>query len=233
MNFPPVELALDEPNGLLAVGGDLSPERLIKAYQLGIFPWFNHDQPILWWSPNPRAILFPEQLHVSRSLQKAIRRGSYKITLDQAFSEVMKACAAPRPQQADTWITPDMHNAYLRLHEMGIAHSVETWLDDKLVGGLYGLSIGQAFFGESMFSRASNASKIAFVYLVKQLQIWQFRLIDCQVSSEHLESLGATDIERKLFINLLQQASQQPGNNQHWQFDEGFHPLNDNSLPSK
>jgi len=225
LNFPPVELALDEPNGLLAVGGDLSPERLIKAYGLGIFPWFNHDQPILWWSPNPRAILLPDQLHVSRSLHKAIRRGDYKITLDKAFAEVMQACAAPRLQQADTWITPEMHAAYLRLHEMGVAHSVEAWLDDKLVGGLYGLAIGQAFFGESMFSRASNASKVAFVYLTRQLQIWQFKLIDCQVSSEHLKSLGAMDVERTQFIQLLQQAIQQPDKNQKWQFDENFLPL--------
>ncbi len=225
LNFPPVELALDEPNGLLAVGGDLTPERLVKAYKLGIFPWFNHDQPVLWWSPNPRAVLLPDQLHVSRSLRKAIRRGSYKITLDKAFTEVMQACAAPRPQQADTWITPEMHAAYLQLHKMGVAHSVEAWLDDKLVGGLYGLAIGQAFFGESMFSRADNASKVAFVYLVRQLQAWQFKLIDCQVSSEHLESLGAIDIERTQFIQLLQQLIQQPNKHQKWQFDEGFFPL--------
>lgn len=225
LNFPPVDLALDEPNGLLAVGGDLSPDRLIKAYGLGIFPWFNHDQPILWWSPNPRAVLFPDQLHISRSLHKAIRRGSYKITLDTAFADVMQACAAPRPQQEDTWITPEMHKAYLQLHEMGIAHSVEAWLGDKLVGGLYGLSIGKAFFGESMFSQASNASKTAFVHLAKQLQTWQFKLIDCQVSSEHLESLGAGDIERTKFIHLLQQAIQHPDKNQKWQFDENFHPF--------
>ena len=168
LNFPPVDLALDEPNGLLAVGGDLSPKRLIKAYRLGIFPWFSNGQPILWWSPNPRAILFPDQLHVSRSLNKAIRRGNLHITLDTAFAEVMQACASPRLQQADTWITAEMHTAYLQLHKMGIAHSVEAWLDDKLVGGLYGLSIGKVFFGESMFSRVSNASKVAFVYLTKQ-----------------------------------------------------------------
>lgn len=225
LNFPPVELALDDPNGLLAVGGDLSPERLIKAYGLGIFPWFNHGQPILWWSPNPRAILLPDQLHISRSLRKTIRRGSYKITLDKAFADVMQACAAPRPQQADTWITPEMHAAYLQLHKIGVAHSVEVWFDDKLVGGLYGLSIGQAFFGESMFSRASNASKVAFVYLVRQLHAWQFKLIDCQVSSEHLKSLGAIDIERTQFTKLLQQAIQQPGKNQKWQFEEDFLPL--------
>ncbi len=226
LSFPAVELALDEPNGLLAVGGDLSPERLIKAYRLGIFPWFNHHQPILWWSPNPRAVLLPDQLHISRSLFKTIRRGNYKITLDKAFAAVMQACAAPRQQQADTWITPEMHTAYLQLHEMGIAHSVEAWLDDELVGGLYGLSIGQAFFGESMFSRANNASKVAFAYLTKQLQAWQFQLIDCQVSSEHIESLGAKDIERTQFIKLLQAAIQQPVNHQKWQFDKNFSPLN-------
>ncbi len=224
LNFPPVELALDEPNGLLAVGGDLSPERLIKAYGLGIFPWFNHDQPILWWSPNPRAILLPEQLNISRSLNKAIRKSNFQITLDTAFSEVVQACSAPRAQQADTWITPEMYSAYLQLHKMGIAHSVEVWLGDKLVGGLYGLSIGRAFFGESMFSAVSNASKVAFVYLTRQLQVWQFKLIDCQVSSEHLKSLGAVEIERKQFIQLLQQATQQPNDNHQWQFDAGFHP---------
>ncbi len=224
LSFPPIELALDEPNGLLAVGGDLSPERLIKAYGLGIFPWFSHDQPILWWSPNPRAVLFPAQLHVSRSLLKTIRRDNYKITLDRAFADVMQACAAPRPQQAGTWITPEMHTAYLQLHKMGIAHSVEAWLDGELVGGLYGLNIGQAFFGESMFSRANNASKVAFVYLTKQLQAWQFKLIDCQVSSEHLESLGARDIERTAFIKLLQRAIQPPAKNQKWQFDQNFQP---------
>ncbi len=223
--FPPVELALDEPNGLLAVGGDLTPERLFNAYQHGIFPWFNDEQPILWWSPNPRAVLFPDQLHVSRSLKKQINKLQFEISLDQDFEGVLKACAAPRKGESGTWITSEMHNAYMKLHQLGIAHSVEAWQQEELVGGLYGIGIGRVFFGESMFSRATNASKVAFVYLVKQLQQWNYALIDCQVSSAHLKSLGAIDIERREFIELLARHINRSNTKSHWRFDEDFSPL--------
>ena len=228
LDFPPVDLALDDPNGLLAVGGDLSPSRLISAYCHGVFPWYNDDQPILWWSPNPRAVLFPDQLHISRSLKKQINKSGLDITLDQDFEAVLRACAAPRRDGPGTWITAEMHEAYLKLHQMGIAHSVETWQDGTLVGGLYGLSIGRIFFGESMFSRVNNASKIAFVFLVKQLQRWQFALIDCQVGSEHLRSLGATDIERGSFIELLKRHIDENGKTGAWHFDADFNPLGKN-----
>lgn len=230
LSFPPVDLALDDPNGLLAVGGDLSPNRLISAYRHGVFPWFNDDQPILWWSPNPRAVLFPDQLHISRSLKKQIKKTAFDITFDQNFEAVIKACAAPRYGEPGTWITADMHDAYLTLHQLGIAHSVEAWQGDTLVGGLYGLSIGRVFFGESMFSHVSNASKIAFVYLVKQLQRWQFALIDCQVGSEHLRSLGATDIERNSFIEILNRYTDENGKTGVWHFDTNFKPLSDDLL---
>ena len=210
---------------MLAVGGDLSPARLINAYHHGIFPWFNDDQPILWWSPNPRAVLFPERLHISHSLKKVLGKKNFKITLDQNFEAVIQACAAPRREGSGTWITPEMYHAYVKLHRMGLAHSVEAWQKGKLVGGLYGVSLGRVFFGESMFSRVSNASKVAFVYLVKQLQQWQYALIDCQVSSEHLKRLGATDIKRKQFIELLAQNINLPNTNSHWQFDEHFSPF--------
>ncbi len=227
--FPPVDLALDDPNGLLAVGGDLSPRRLINAYRHGIFPWYNDDQPILWWSPNPRAVLFPDQVHISRSLKKQINKSSFNITFDQSFEAVLMACAAPRRDGPGTWITTAMHEAYLTLHKMGIAHSVEAWQGDKLVGGLYGLAIGGVFFGESMFSHVTNASKIAFVYLAKQLQQWQFALIDCQVESEHLRSLGAIEIERKSFIDVLKRHIDQNDKQGPWHFDTGFKPLELNS----
>lgn len=223
--FPPVELALDEPNGLLAVGGDLSPARLTNAYRHGIFPWFNDDQPILWWSPNPRAVLFPEQLHISRSLKKQIKKSPFMISLDQDFEGVLKACSAPRRGESGTWITAEMHDAYMKLRQLGIAHSVEAWQEGKLVGGLYGIGIGRVFFGESMFSRATNASKVAFVYLIKQLQQWHYALIDCQVSSDHLKSLGAVDIERKEFIDLLAHHINLPNTKTHWHFDDDFSPF--------
>ena len=225
--FPPVDLALDDPNGLLAVGGDLSPNRLISAYRHGVFPWFNHGQPILWWSPNPRAVLFPDQLHISRSLKKQIKLATLDITFDQNFEAVITACAAPRNEDPGTWITAEMHNAYIKLHKLGIAHSVEAWQNGALVGGLYGLGIGRIFFGESMFSRVSNASKIAFVYLVKQLQQWQFALIDCQVKSQHLRNFGATDIKRNTFIQILHKHINENDNNGIWHFDQSFNPLND------
>jgi leucyl/phenylalanyl-tRNA--protein transferase len=224
--FPPVELALEEPNGLLAVGGDLSPARLIHAYRHGIFPWFNDDQPILWWSPDPRAILLPEQLHISRSMRKLLRKSPFAITLDQDFEGVLRACAAPRRDEAGTWITPDMHQAYLKLHHMGVAHSVEAWQGERLVGGLYGVAIGAVFFGESMFSRVSNASKLAFIHLVRQLQHWGYGCIDCQVSSEHLHSLGAINIRRIEFIRLLRDFIDRKVGSNAWQQSDLVSPAN-------
>lgn len=208
--FPPVHKALQYPNGLLAAGGDLSPDRLINAYRQGIFPWFNEDDPILWWSPDPRCILLPEHCIISKSLRKKILKMEFKLTLDQAFESVVRACAAPRKQQQETWISEQMIFAYHRLFKMGVAHSVEVWKDEQLVGGLYGLSIGSLFFGESMFSRANDASKIAFVYLCKQLKHWNFTFIDCQVPSEHLHSLGAQLISRQKFLSLLRKHIDDP-----------------------
>ncbi len=202
-DFPPIEHALDDPNGLLAAGGDLSPDRLIDAYSKGIFPWFDKDQPILWWSPSPRAVLFPDQLHVSRSLRKTLRKQRYRVTMDTAFDQVIRACAEPRDYGEGTWITEEMMDAYNQLHELGLAHSVEAWQDDQLMGGLYGVALGRIYFGESMFSRAADASKVAFVHLVNQLQEWGFQLIDCQVENPHLVSLGSTTIDRDRFKALL------------------------------
>ena len=179
--FPPVELALREPDGLLAVGGGLEPERLLNAYRHGIFPWYSEGQPILWWSPDPRTLLFPWQLKVSRSLAKTLRQQRFQISLDTDFAGVIRGCAEPRRDEPGTWITAEIRQAYERLHQLGLAHSVETWRDGRLVGGLYGVALGRAFFGESMFSRVSDASKVAFVHLVRQLAAWDFALIDCQV----------------------------------------------------
>lgn len=202
--FPPLENALTSPNGLLAAGGDLSASRLLSAYRNGIFPWFNEDEPILWWSPDPRMVLFPNELKISRSLAKLIRKNNYTIQTDTHFVEVMQACAAPRKDQQGTWIHPEMINAYSELHRLGLAHSVETWIDGALAGGLYGVALGKIFFGESMFSRSPNASKIAFAYLVRQLSKWEFAVIDCQVRTTHLASLGAREIPRAVFRQLLE-----------------------------
>lgn len=202
-SFPALENALTEPNGLLAIGGDLSVARLINAYSSGIFPWFNEDDPILWWSPDPRMVLFPSELKISRSLLKKIKKNNYTIRVDRHFKQIIQACAAPRKGQPDTWIHPEMISAYTELHNMGLAHSVETWIDGELAGGLYGVALGKVFFGESMFSRIPDASKIAFVYLVKQLAHWKFALIDCQVKTDHLASLGAREIPRTDFKHLL------------------------------
>jgi len=204
-DFPPIEHALDDPPGLLAAGGDLTPKRLIDAYSKGIFPWFDADQPILWWSPSPRAVLFPDQLHISRSLGKTLRRQRYRVTMDTAFAEVIQACSEPRQYSDGTWITQDMIDAYIHLHELGYAHSVEAWEGDHLVGGVYGIALGKIFFGESMFSRQTDASKVAFVHLVNQLKCWGFQLIDCQVENPHLVGLGSTNISRPQFKALLQQ----------------------------
>jgi leucyl/phenylalanyl-tRNA---protein transferase len=217
--FPPLDAALEEPNGLLAAGGDLSPERLLAAYRLGIFPWFSEDDPILWWSPDPRMVLYPAELRVTRSLRKALKRDDYEIRVDTEFRAVVRACAEPRPEQHGTWITARMLQAYCTLHERGLAHSVETWRDDRLIGGLYGVAIGRAFFGESMFSRASDASKLALVHLVRQLSRWQFGLIDCQMRTAHLASLGAREVPRVHFSRQLQQLVNYPPEPAVWAFD--------------
>ena len=201
--FPDVALALRDPDGLLAVGGDLSPARIVAAYRQGIFPWYSDGQPILWWSPDPRSVLFPEHLGISRSLRKTIKKKHFRITADGAFKRVIECCAAPRKGESGTWITTEMKQAYQYLHESGVAHSVECWEGDELVGGLYGIAIGRVFFGESMFSRRSDASKVAFVYLVEILRKWNFGLIDCQVATQHLTSLGAVTIPRIQFIRIL------------------------------
>ena len=203
LDFPPLERALREPDGLLAAGGDLSPERLLAAYRHGCFPWYQDGQPLLWWSPDPRMVLFPEELHVSRSLRKTLRRGDFTITFDQDFAAVIRACAAPRSYADGTWITSAMQQAYLELHRRGIAHSVEAWQNGELVGGLYGLALGQLFFGESMFSRRTNASKVAFVTLAERLRECGFALIDCQMHTAHLASFGAREIPRSEFAEYL------------------------------
>lgn len=203
LSFPSLETALREPNGLLAAGGDLRPERLLAAYRHGCFPWYQEGQPLLWWSPDPRTVLFPDELHVSRSLRKRMRHGDYRVTFDKAFAEVIQGCAGPRSYTDDTWITTPMQDAYVRLHEMGVAHSVEVWQQGQLVGGLYGLAMGELFFGESMFSRATDASKVGFVTLVERLREWGFALIDCQMPTRHLESFGARSIPRAAFAEAL------------------------------
>lgn len=217
--FPPVELATRD--GLLAVGGDLQPQRLIEAYRRGIFPWYNEGQPILWWSPDPRAILLPAQLKVSRSLRKTLRSNKFRVTFDVDFRSVMQACAGPRPQypQGGTWITAAMLEAYVELQRLGHAHSVEAWDGERLVGGLYGVALGGAFFGESMFSHVSDASKVALVYLVRQLQQWGYTLIDCQLPSAHLGSLGARAVARRDYLTLLAQALRVPAHAAPWHFD--------------
>ncbi|MEE4291234.1 MAG: leucyl/phenylalanyl-tRNA--protein transferase [Cycloclasticus sp.] len=201
--FPALNSALKEPDGLLAAGGSLSPQRLLSAYRCGIFPWFENGQPILWWSPNPRMVLKPKDVHISRSLKKVINNNQYSCTFDKAFSDVILACSATREGQNGTWITASMIHAYETLFTLGHAHSIEVWSADKLVGGLYGIAIGQVFFGESMFSLQSNASKVGFAYLCRQLNEWNYQLIDCQVHSKHLQSLGATTISRGDFAQQL------------------------------
>jgi len=209
MIFPDVELAFTEPNGLLAIGGDLSPQRLINAYRKGIFPWFNDDQPILWWSPDPRMVLYPEEIKLSRSLKKALRKNLFQFSYDREFNKVVFSCSQPRPKQPETWITEEMKQAYHILHQQGFAHSFETWLDGELVGGLYGVTIGKVFFGESMFSTVNNASKVAFALSIEYLKNWGYELIDCQVESEHLASFGAKNISRQEFSQQLEILTQQ------------------------
>lgn len=213
--FPPVSTALHEPNGLLAAGANLSPQRLVNAYRRGIFPWFSRGDPILWWSPDPRMVLFPAELKISRSFGKTLKNAVYTVKLDTAFAQVIAACATtPRHGQSGTWIIPEMQLAYLRLHELGFAHSVETWHDEKLVGGLYGIAIGSAFFGESMFSHCTDASKIALAHLCAHLTAHKFGIIDCQMETTHLASMGAAPIPRDNFlarVNALVDLGDPPG----------------------
>jgi len=205
--FPPASMAETDPDGLLAIGGDLSETRLLNAYRAGIFPWYSDNQPLLWWSPDPRTLLFPDRLHVSRSLRKTLRREIFHVTFDTAFEQVIRHCALiPRAEQDGTWITSEMLQAYSALHRQGHAHSVEVWHGDELAGGLYGVAIGAAFFGESMFSRRRDASKIALVKLVDKLAAAGFLFIDCQVVTDHLLSLGAETVDRATFLRINSQA---------------------------
>ncbi|MBK9160890.1 MAG: leucyl/phenylalanyl-tRNA--protein transferase [Nitrosomonadales bacterium] len=253
--FPPVERALRSPDGLLAAGGDLSPARLLEAYRHGIFPWFNPGEPILWWSPDPRMVLMPDEFSISRSLAKTLRKATHEVRVDTAFERVMRACAAPRkgadggcdtvrdsdgsgssrqaalpapegsatPCQGGTWISAEMITAYGELHRMGYAHSVEVWMDGELSGGLYGIAIGRMFYGESMFSRKPDASKIALAHLSAQLVRWRFGMIDCQMSTPHLSSLGAREIPRSEFIARLRELIHYDPVN-HWCFDDDLYP---------
>lgn len=218
--FPDPELA--DPSGIVAFGGDLEPDRLLLAYRSGIFPWYSRP-PILWWSPEPRFVLFADELEVPRSLAKRIRQGRYRITLDQAFESVIQACArVPRPGQPGTWITDEMRQAYVKLHHLGFGHSVEAWDGDRLVGGLYGVAVGKLYAGESMFAVEPDASKIAFVHLVRQLQVWGFSLVDCQVHTEHLERFGARAISRAEYLARCTALADEPGRDGPWTFDDGF-----------
>lgn len=244
LRFPSVELA--SPEGLLAIGGDLRAERLLEAYRHGIFPWYSDGQPILWWSPDPRAVLFPQRIKISKSLRKTLRAGRFEVSVDTDFRDVIQTCAEPRPghSHGGTWITPEMIDAYCRLHELGYAHSIEIrYRDgardgfatnhypprdrdaDRLVGGLYGVALGGAFFGESMFSRARDASKVTLAYLAYQLESWGFLMIDCQMPTEHLTSLGALSIRRREFLDWLDRALLMPTRCGPWRFDTGI-PLN-------
>jgi len=218
--FPPVTAALTDPNGLLAAGGDLSAVRLLDAYRHGIFPWFNPGQPILWWSPDPRMVLIPAEFKVARSLGKVLRNRDFEVRADTNFRAVMQACAEPRPEQDGTWISDEMIAAYCALHEQGVAHSVETWIDGELAGGLYGVALGRMFYGESMFTRVADASKIALAHLVRQLERWKFGLIDCQVHTGHLASVGAREIPRVDFMRKLQELVNYPGVTGRWELDD-------------
>jgi leucyl/phenylalanyl-tRNA---protein transferase len=219
--FPPPQRALRDPDGLLAMGGELTVPWLLAAYRRGIFPWFNDDRgPVLWWSPDPRAVLFPHELRVSRRLQRTLRSGRFTCSIDRAFDQVVEACAAPRTGQQGTWITRRMRLAYRRMHEAGYAHSIEVWHAEELVGGLYGLSLGRMFFGESMFHRRTDASKVALVTLTRLLGRWGFTLLDCQVMNPHLHSLGAREIPRSAFLQLLEASNRQPTRIGRWSLDE-------------
>jgi leucyl/phenylalanyl-tRNA--protein transferase len=228
--FPDPAQALTDPDGLLAAGGNLGPRRLLRAYRQGIFPWYADGQPILWWSPDPRLTLFPEAINISRSLRKTLRNGSFTATADTAFEMVISACAAPRGPGEGTWITEDMRRAYCRLHRLGHAHSLETWLNGQLVGGLYGVAVGRVFYGESMFSVVSNASKVALAALAMQLRRWNFAVIDCQVRTDHLLRLGAVEIPREIFLQLLDRYCPLPGREGPWRLDDDW--LTDLTAPA-
>lgn len=214
--FPPTSQALADPSGLLAIGGDLTPEWLLAAYRRGIFPWYSDDQPILWWSPSPRCVVFPQQFRIGRTLRKALRRGEFKVTFDRAFAAVIDACRSSRTGAEGTWITHEIQDAYVTMHRLGYAHSVEVWREDILVGGLYGIALGRVFFGESMFHRVTDASKVAFVHLVRQLELWGCPLIDCQVGNPHLTSLGAVEVSREDFERRLKAGIDMPAFAQPW-----------------
>jgi leucyl/phenylalanyl-tRNA---protein transferase len=221
--FPSVESALDEPNGLLCAGLELSATRVLSAYERGIFPWYNEGQPVLWWSPDPRMVLKPAEIRLHRSLRKTLRNTRYEIRVDQNFVDVMRGCAEARPEQDGTWITDAIINAYSQLHRAGFAHCVECWMDGELAGGLYGIALGRVFFGESMFMRRTDASKIAFAHLVTQLQRWHFELIDCQQETVHLASFGARPIPRKYFVAELARLVHSNANvprTGNWVFDD-------------
>jgi leucyl/phenylalanyl-tRNA--protein transferase len=217
--FPPLHRAMRNPNGLLAIGGDLSVTRLLRAYGQGIFPWFNPNEPILWWCPDPRAILNPAEFHASRSLLKRVHRGDYAVSIDCAFDEVLDACAGPRGRSRGTWLGPEMKQAYRELFGRGFCHSVEIWRAGRLVGGLYGVALGRAFFGESMFSVETDCSKIALYHFCRQLSAWEFPLIDCQIASDHLRRLGAVEVPRERFVGRLRAAVEMAGRTGAWHFD--------------
>jgi leucyl/phenylalanyl-tRNA--protein transferase len=217
--FPAAQMAMRDPNGLLAIGGDLSATRLLGAYAQGIFPWYNPDEPILWWCPDPRAVLVPADFHVSRSHARRLRKRDFAVTLDTAFGAVLESCSAPRARGRGTWLGAEMKHAYQDLHERGHAHSIEVWQRGTLAGGLYGVALGQVFYGESMFSRIDDGSKIALHYLCRQLHAWNFALMDCQIASPHLTSLGAVELPRERFLTLLRDAVTQPGRPGRWRFD--------------
>jgi leucyl/phenylalanyl-tRNA--protein transferase len=223
-DFPPVDRALSEPNGLLAAGGGLSVTRLLHAYARGIFPWFGEGDPVLWWCPDPRLVLPTQAVHISRSLRRHLRRAQYEATLDRAFRDVMQACAAPRRSERTTWLLPPMIRAYQRLHEAGAAHSIEIWEDGELAGGLYGVSIGRMFFGESMFSAKPDGSKVALVILAAQLARWGYPMIDCQLRTAHLVTMGATEMERSRFVNEVEALVAQPPAPTPWQLDDDIIP---------
>jgi leucyl/phenylalanyl-tRNA--protein transferase len=217
--FPPPEYA--DQSGLLAVGGDLSSERLLEAYRMGVFPWYSDDQPILWWSPDPRLILDLEDFHVSRSLRKTLKKQTFKVTLDRDFEGVIGACASvARDGQRGTWITGEMQAAYIRLHGLGYAHSVECWQEEELVGGLYGVSLGRAFFGESMFHHQTDASKVALATLVTKLKGWEFEFIDAQMTTDHMISLGAKEVPRRVFLKRLKSALRHATKRGKWRMEE-------------
>ncbi|MCK4942076.1 MAG: leucyl/phenylalanyl-tRNA--protein transferase [Candidatus Aminicenantes bacterium] len=214
--FPPADEA--DPIGIIAVGGDLSPERLIAAYSKGIFPWYSEGEPILWWSPDPRLVLFPDEIHISGSLRRLLNRNPFEITFDRSFDAIIEACQQPRKYQGETWITEEMITAYKRLHELGYAHSLEVRRNDEIVGGLYGVSLGRCFFAESMFHRVDNASKFGMVRFVQKLNELDFRIMDCQVSSSHLKTMGAREIPRKEFLDLLTESGQKENLKGSWSF---------------